>query len=176
MNVCRPTGGYVDSLFPVFSILPLFNKDMPPDYRIAYRPEQRDPRTPLWYKLLYGTMGECAVLCAVVTAGGALYEKQKCLVSEHESYLSANNILGYVALIGGLLWSILGVYMLVQWSWVWMKDVPFATPVQRYGEDIEDLEPGFLAVSSAQSFLSTQAATEATKREVEQAWNDLEKA
>jgi len=48
--------------------------------------------------------------------------------------------------------------------------------VHRYGEDVEDLEPGFLAVSGAQSFLSTQAATVATKREVERAWDDLEKA
>lgn len=149
---------------------------MPPEYRIAYRQEQRDPRTPLWYKVLYGTLGECAVLCAVVTAGGALYEKQKCLASEHESYLSANNILGYIALVGGILWAVMGLYMLVRWPWVWMKDVAFSTPVHRYGEDVEDLEPGFLAVSGAQSFLSTQAATVATKREVERAWDDLEKA
>lgn len=141
--------------------------------RLVYRPQQRDARTPLWYKLLYGSLAELTAVLGLITAAGALYESSVC--TPPTTYLSANRALGYVALVAGVLCGVLGLYLLVRWSWVWCRDVGLAAPNRRYGEDIEDVEPGFLAQSSARSFLSTQHAADATKREVDLAWSDLEK-
>lgn len=152
-------------------------RNMPPvAYRTAYRSEQRDSRTPLWYKNLYLGLCFSVALLTIIVASGAIFEAEKCSLSLSSSYLTGNRMVGYVALAFGTLLAAWSLYMIVQWSWVWMKDVPFAAPLPRYGEDVEDIEPGFLTVSSARSFLSTQAATDATKREVERALGDLEKA
>lgn len=147
----------------------------PPEFRISYRPEQRDSRTPLWYKLLYMGLGLLSVLFVVVVGAGAVYQARACKdPAVHHTYLEINAVVSYLALICCLVMFCFGVYMSVRWRWVWMHDT--AVPIQRYGEDIEDLEPGFLAVSSARSFLHGQATADATKREVEKAEYDLDKS
>jgi hypothetical protein len=149
---------------------------MPPEYRIAYRSEQRDPRTPIEYKIFFSSLCLLIVMLTIIVCAGAIYQPSHCDISSNPSYQNGNRIFAYVVLgISGLA-AFMGIYTLVRWPWMWLKDVAFPALKHRYGEDIEDVEPGFLTISSAKSFLSTQAATNHTKREVELAESDLEKA
>ena len=145
---------------------------MPAEYRIVYHIEQRDPRSPLWYKLLYTSLCLVVALFAVATSYGAVYEYDRC-TSGDTSYLRANHYLGWVGVVVGVVGALGGLAALVLWRSMWLTRVTKTAPVLRYGEDVEDIEPGFLAASGARSFLSTQSATDATKREVDRALVDL---
>lgn len=141
-------------------------------YKIAYRLDQRDSRLPLWTKILYVCLCLCVSMFGLVTAYGAVYEDDKC--SEPTSYLNGNRIFGWVVFSFSIVFGIFAVYILIRWKWVWMKDVAIPAPVKIYGQDVEDIEPGFLTSSSNKSFLSTQKAATETKIEVERALNDLD--
>ena len=143
-----------------------------PKYKIAYQERQRDPRVPLWCQLTFSVMCFLIATFGVIASYGAVYEYDKCELTS--SYINANRYIGWVALAISIIMMVFALYLLIRWRWVWMTTVTVPAPIKVYGEDIEDIEPGFLTVSSAKSFLSTQNATSKIKLEAERAMNDLE--
>lgn len=141
-------------------------------YKITYREQQRDPRAPLWLQIMFSVLCFLASTFGVVSSYGAVYEFDKCEFTS--TYINANRYIGWVAFSVSIVMMVFALYLLIRWRWVWLKDVATPTPRKIYGEDIEDIEPGFLATSSAQSFIRAQKSTDKIKLEAERAMNDLE--
>lgn len=146
-----------------------------PEYEIKYKLEQIDDRTPLWYKQFYVIFCLFVAALGVVVGYGALDVHRNCQTTPSQTYLNANMYLGYVLMVLSVLGMVLALYFAIAWKKIWMHQVPIPVKKPVYGEDVEDIEPGYLSRSGARTFLDASEANEATKREVNLALNDLEK-
>ena len=145
------------------------------EYTIRYASEQIDPRSPLWYKRFY--VGVCLALTVfgIVVGAGAIYNDKKCTVPGNSSYQSATLYLGYILIVASILMMVFALYLLIDWRRIWCKTVPIPAKKPVYGEDVEDISPGYLASSGTRTFLDASKYASDTRREADLAVDDIEK-
>ena len=147
-------------------------------YTGSYWTVQRDKRTPLWFKQLYAFLVFFTMLMFLtVVLTGTLEVPHLCTTSYQDGINVSNGmkIMMYVFSPLAALYLLLALYTLIKWKWMWMHSQFTPTKQKVYGEDIEDIDPGFLARSGARSFLDATSALDNTKHEVERAHTDLDR-
>ena len=82
------------------------------------------------------------------------------------------SIAGIPLFLGWLVWS---AYLLVNYKWTWMTQIGQIVKEQRFGEDVEDLDPGILSRSGTRTFLDATETATRTNQEVELAYRDIDK-
>ena len=149
---------------------------MPTQERITgYREAlvQRDPRTHLWVKNAYLIMCIVIMLLSIITASGMIYTYHSCQdnVGSAKGFFGMS-IAGIPLFLGWLVWS---AYLLVNYKWTWMTQIGQIVKEQRFGEDVEDLDPGILSRSGTRTFLDATETATRTNQEVELAYRDIDK-
>ena len=133
------------SLFLInFFKLEQMDDDVPlPPPRPIYFLVQRDPRTTLGLKTFYVAATTITMAFSIITITGSFAEQDACKTFENQTIVNFNNVATqlFYALIGFLgVWFVFSLVLCFQWKWLWMTQS--FRPAPKYGQDVEDLQPG----------------------------------
>lgn len=99
---------------------------------------QRDPRTPLSYKIAFSWVVFATCLFSLITAVGLIEDHKNCT-----HVPKAFSDVAYVALVLIILMWLLCIMVLIRKNWMWMT-YTFTVPPPPLGEDVEDDDPFIL--------------------------------
>lgn len=136
---------------------------------------QRDPRISLKLQRLYVGLAIAVGFFACLTLGGSYFIWHECSEYKDRGDQTLSDILKIWSLVFitfFVLWTLWSVFMAVRWSWMYMT-VSFHPP-RRYGEDVEDFDPGILARSGNKLAISSTATADRINHEVDLATRDLD--
>jgi hypothetical protein len=151
--------------------------DLPvPKPRPIYFLVQRDPRTSLGVKKFYVAATTVTMAFCIITISGSFAEQDACATFENQSIVNFNNAAAdlFYALIGFLaVWFIFSLVLCFQWKWMWMTQT--FRPAPKYGQDVEDLQPGISSRSGSKLQVHSTALDNDIETEIERAYDDLDK-
>lgn len=115
-------------------------------------PKQRDPRTSLAFKQSYLGLAAFMFAAGGITLGGGYFVEQEC-ASTSQNWLKyfLYIFVGFFAI-----WLILTICMMYFYNWTWMT-TGFRN--QRYGPDMEDIDPGHYGRAGLKLYTDAADAT-----------------
>jgi len=132
---------------------------------------QRDPRTSLYFKKIYVIGVLILILLTMLTlTGWYVTDCQTYHASTDTTWIGANTYFFYIGIPLSVLWGIATLIMMIRWKWAWMT-ITFMPP-KKYGEDVEDLDPGILSRSGTAMALDANKWADKARREAELALID----
>lgn len=135
---------------------------------------QRDPRTKLILKQSYVILTLVMTLIGLVIGFGARYTSQECVIYQNTTAQDFGHVLETWFIVWApflIAWAVFSTALLAWPRWAWMT-VTFMPP-RKYGEDVEDFNPGILGRSGFQAYKDATQTQDRINREVEIAHDDL---
>lgn len=134
---------------------------------------QRDIRSSLLVKRFYAILVTITMLLCIVSLVGNYVDRTACSVFHNQvaaNWNSAASPLLY-ALIGFVgVWFLFSLVLCIQWKWLWMTQAVRMPP--RYGEDVEDLDPGISARSATDLQQHSSALLQNIDHEIDKAYDE----